>query len=377
MEKIIVTSIFDIKKRYPDSPRWRNIKMYLHLFKYFDELNVPTILFIETHLLDKIKKRDNLFIIPFELEDLPTYKLLKGKNLDTVQNGDHLNLEFTAVINAKTFLIQEAKKYLINKNLMNNVSHLIWLDAGIAHIGSISREQFINDIQLHCHDKVMNVLMKVITLRDTENLKDFLRISRGHVAAGIFIIPFDIVEWYNEEYYKIFDYSVNECKLMCFEEQIMSVVVAKFPKMFKFSFSDYSVLKNLNICVTDFQTVVSNLIKCREIGNSDLGLVILRLLLKSLANSRTDVTTETFIDILYNGQIISYYEDKILSYKLSFILGYLYHNKNKVKEIMASRYENIKSNINFLGLDFSKKTDFPEDEILNLDDTNIIWRIIF
>ena len=376
MEKVLVTSLFDIKLRYPDSVRWRNAKMYIHLFKYFKELDIFTILFVEPHLIKYINKYEKLITIPYNMEDLPAYKLMKNRKMSTVSNGPHLNLEFTSVINSKIFLLNEARKYIINNYPLNITRHLIWLDIGIAHVGSIKPKKFNKNIKLHCNDKIMHVLMIVINKKEILDLKDFLSTSRGNIAAGIMVFPIDKVEWYYNEYYKIFDISVKDYNLMCCEEQIMAVMVGKYPEEFKHSFCEYAVLKNLKYCNNSINAVISNVSRCREYGYIDLGMEILNFVLKSISRSRYDVYIKECLDLFYNGQILSYNTDRNLSYKLGLFIGYLYYNKNEAKSYIDSRYDNIKCNIEFVGLDLGNKEHFNEEKVLQLDENFLLWRII-
>lgn len=123
---IIVTGLFDIKKRDPSFTR-RSIERYLSLFKYIDDLNLPTILFTESHLIDKIKKRDNLFIVELNIEDLPIYKKISAIGDNRLSSPLNININhlYTAVINSKVELISKANDYLINNGVYTNISHLI------------------------------------------------------------------------------------------------------------------------------------------------------------------------------------------------------------------------------------------------------------
>src|SRR5436190_20396747 len=220
MEYCIVTSIFDIKKLYPGLNRWRSTERYIKLFEYISDLNKPTVMFIESHLIDRIKPRDNLYIIGYQLEELPSYKKIKNLNdLLSVKNGPHVNKEFTAVINDKFHLLSEAKKFTSSLNL--NYTHFIWMDSGISHLGTIPKEQFDDDIKLNIFNEQITIyLMKAIHPDEIKNLKNHLEYSQGKVAATLSIFPSKMIEWYLQEYTKLFEYSIYELKLMCFEEQL-------------------------------------------------------------------------------------------------------------------------------------------------------------
>lgn len=377
MDKLLVTAIFDIKKRDVDNPRWREVLIYIRLFDYFEEIGLPAILFIEEELIKYIKPRDNLIIIPIKLEDLPAFKLMHEKKLTPVSNGPHLNIYFTAVINSKVYLLDKAHSFIRTNSQFDGVKHLIWLDAGIAHMGATSPDIFKEDIKVHCHDKVMNVLMSVVLKHQVSNLKDFLGTSRGNIAAGIFVVPRDKINWYHTEYSTVLEHSVNELNLMCYEEQIMAVVVGKFPDMFSFSYSDYSVLRNLRYITTDMNTVLRNLIYCREHHLIDMGMDILNKILISVGKAKNEISYDQMYEVLYNGQIISFYKDKELSRLLGFLLAYLYHYLGGNKDYINNKLENIKQNLAFVSLDLLDKNAYTHEKMLQMDTNGILWRVIF
>jgi len=375
----LITSLFDIKKYYPDNDRWRSPYKYIELFTYFKELNLPTILFVESHLKDKIKTFHNLHIINKELNELPTFKLIEDKNnLRPVANGQHLNKEFTAVINSKAYLLKEAKEYLIKNNLINNLSHLIWLDVGIAHIETIPPNIFKEDIKLHMHNKIMNILMKAVTSHEVKNLNNYLQVSYGKIAAGLFVVPLSLVEWYSDELWKYYKFAVEELNLLCYEEQIMSVVVGNNLEKFDYSFSDYFLLKNLRYITNDLVTVLNNLTFCRENGLTDIAMKIINLVFISISKSRLQINEERFCQFLYDAQISSFYKDMDISKMCALLLGYMYHNNKRGKEWIFSRLGNIKQNVSYLGIDIENVDLFEEVNIISKIDTyKLLWKVFF
>src|SRR6266446_6166657 len=103
MNYVVVTSIFDIKKR-TQNPYKRSAVQYIELFKYISSLNTRTILFTEEHLVDRIPKNDNLTVIVKSLEGLDSYQEMTKAGVDTLRiphNVTHLNIYYTAVVNSK------------------------------------------------------------------------------------------------------------------------------------------------------------------------------------------------------------------------------------------------------------------------------------
>lgn len=375
----LVTAIFDIKRYYPDDIRWRSANKYIELFTYFNDLGLPTILFTEEHLKDKIKGFNNLHIIIKGLHDLPTYKLLKDKdNLKPVANGQHLNKEFTSVINSKFILIREAKEYLIKNNLINCITHLIWLDSGIGHIETIPPEVFKEDIKLHTHDKIMNVSMKAVVRAEVENISNYLQISHGKIAAGLFVVPLFLVEWYSDELWKYYKLAIEELNLMCYEEQLMSIAAGRYPEKFDFIFSDYFFLKNLRYITNDLPTVLNNLTFCREHGLTDIAMKIINLVFISIGKSRLQITKEKCCQFLYDAQISSFYKDGSVSKMCGLLLGYMYHNSNHGRIWITDRLANIRQNISYIGLDIDNAELFEEGNILSKVDVHkLLWKVMF
>lgn len=381
MDYVIVTSIFDIKKFYPGLNRWRSPERYMKMFKWIYDLNVNTYIFIDPHLIprfnDVIKTpRDNLIIIPYKLEDLPLYQKIKDiDGLHPVSNGQHVNKHFTSVINSKFYLVDLVRrKYLLN----SGVSHMIWLDSGVAHVGTISMEQFYEDIKLHLHPSSITVtLMKAIHPNEILDLKSHLQTSFGKIAAGIAVIPTNMVEWYGNQMDEIFDFAIKESKVMCYEEQLMAVILAKFPDKFKFIYGDYSaILKNMRHITAEITTVINNLIYCREYSLNCTGYDIIIKVISSVGKARSKILYRDFHELCYNGQITCYYVDKDLSRYFAYMIGFLYYNTTQGNEYFKPRYENIKTNISFLGIDLDDPEKFTEAYINDIDIYDILWSIL-
>jgi len=377
MDYCIVTSIFDIKRLYPGLNRWRSTERYIKLFEYINSLEQLTILFIEPHLRDRIKLRDNLYIIEHKLEELPTYIKIKNLvELQHVSNGSHVNKEFTAVINDKFYLLSEAKKHLTTLGI--NISYLIWMDSGIAHLGTISKDQFINDVKTNFYDdKITIYLMKAIHSNEIKNLKSHLEYSRGKIAATLSIFPTKMIEWYCNEYYKLSDTIIDNYKLLCFEEQLMGVILAMYPIKFEFIYGDYvGLLQNLKYITTNMTTVINNLIFCRDNGINDIGYKIVLKIIESISYAKNFITYNNFLELCYNAQIVCYYIDKKISIYFGYMLGFMYYNTLDGNKFVKDKYKNIKDNLSYIGINLDIEDDFTERKIIEYDTHNILWSIM-
>lgn len=377
MSHCIITSIFDIKILYPGLNRWRSAERYIKLFEYVVSLDVPTVLFIEPHLRDRIKHKKNLYVIEYSLVDLPSYKKIKDiSDLISVGNGPHVNKEFTAVINDKFYLLSHGKKFLEDLNL--HFDHFIWMDSGIAHLGTIPKEKFRDSIdKLLFKDKIVVYLMKAVDPNEIKNLEEHLKYSRGKIAATLSIFPCDTIDWYFSEYTKLFDYAISELKLMCFEEQLMGVLIGMYPNKFEYMYGDYvGLLKNMIHIETNMRTVISNLIFCREKGINDIGYKIVLKFIDTIEGTKNYIDFNDFFELCYNAQIICYYTNKKLSIYFGKLLGFLYYNTLQGNKIIKDRYNNIFNNLKYVDINLADEDEFTERKIIEFDTYNLLWSIM-
>lgn len=370
---IIVSCIFDTQKRSGLSYK-RTGEKYCHLFNYVNNLNLPTILFIESHLIDKIKPREGLIIIKKELEELNTFKKIDPikETLRPTQNEARLDAYYTSVINSKIELLYEASNYIKEKGL--NFSHLLWLDSGISHVGTVPREQFLNDIKLHIYkDKITLVMMMATTPNEIKNEEAYLSVNRGKIAAGLLIVPTDLIDWFNNLMIEQFNKCINIYKRMCMEEQLMSILTVNYPEKFEYIFSDYWMLPNLRYINNRIHIIIANLAYCREHSLLDTGYKILLRLINSLNYARSLCSHHELCQILYDGQIICFYKNRELSKKLGMFLAYLYYTNVHCKAWIDCKYDHIKNNLKFSDVDIDKKEDFTDDKILPLDEEGLLW----
>lgn len=373
MDCILVTCLFDVKSRGDDKGR-RSINIYKNLLQYLLDLNLP--LFIYTDINLNINK-DNIHIINKNIEDLSTYKFIKSSgNLDLKYPGNAKppDIYYYSIINSKLDLLKETKEYLDQTQIYSDKKHLIWIDSGIAHVGTIPRERFMDDIKLHIYeDKITLVMMVGTSSQEISNLREYLSVNRGKIAAGLMIIPIKMIEEFQLQLEQLNKKIITDYNLLCIEEQLISVLTVTHGSQFEYIFTDYWMLSNLRYITNRISTVIMNLEHCRSQGMVDLGYKILLKLLDSISYGRCTCIPYEVFTILYNGQIISFYKDRDLSKKLGLFLGCLYYNRSDAYTWIKQRFDNIKSNISFLGLDLSDSTQFEEEYVYSLDDTHILW----
>lgn len=376
MNFALVTGIFNVRDKIK-SPSKRSVKMYQHLIKYLYDLDVPLFIYADNDSIKDLKEKDNVHLMRKEIEDLEIYQYLKNNSKSDVgyiNDYPYGNMYYFSVINSKMDLLKETNSLDILNKLYPEITHLVWIDAGISHVNTIDRNDFISGIISNSYtNKITTIMMKATSPNEIINLHEFLKFNRDKIAAGLSIVPRNKIDWYSKELKNLNMMSINQYNLFCLEEQLIAVLITKHPEEFEYIFSDYWSLPNLKKITTKIEFVINNLEYCRVYGLNEIGYKILLKLLESISYGRNITSTNSLYEILYNGQIISFYKNKELCKKLSLFLGYLYHNKIDAKKWIDSKYDNIRSNLSFMGLDLSRYDQFNEDYIFKIDDTFILW----
>nr|QBK89859.1 MAG: hypothetical protein LCPAC101_01420 [Pithovirus LCPAC101] len=366
-EYVLVSGILKL-----DKTNKRNIDAYISLFKWIYDLNIPTILYVDPSVADRIKPRKKLHIIPTETNSLPNIKKISSlecpDNIKIPSNTQNTPYYF-GVISSKMYLLEQSKKYIIENIPEYENKHLVWIDAGISHVGTIEKEEFINHMQYIIHDKINLTMMKATSDSEISNLPLFLSSNRGKIAGGLITVPWNKITWFSNEITNLFDYSINELKQYCLEEQFFVILSLKHKSEFKFIYSDYYVLYNLKYIKVKIQTVINNLTYCSSNGLLDIGIDILYSLIKSIDKGRSNVTRRQVCKILLGGFIISYHRDKVLCKKIGELIHYLYHHQSECKVIIKEDVYS-KTNLKFIDIDL----DIPSNtDVLNEEYSSYIW----
>lgn len=383
---VLVTSLIYTDKR-PINHLKRSPVEYLYLFKYIQYLNVPTILFCSEKYIKDVPKHDQMIIIPKEIEELKSYKFLIDNNVDIsklkspVNSGD-VDIYYSSIINSKISLMNEAKIYLNDNQLYSNLTHLVWLDAGISHVCSISKKSFIKGINYNMYNDKITLIKSVSThAKEIVDIDEFLRVNRGKMAAGLSIVPTNMLEWYDIETEKLFHDAVLKYNRSCMEEQLIPILTLLHKENFEFIYAGCKFLLNLRRIKCELFIIIYNLKYCQMNDLLNDGYKLLIKILKDISHGKYLYNENELFSILYYGQIITYYEDKDMCKKLSYLIGYVYHRyvRGKYHEfhsLIDEKFEHIKKNISYVGYDLSNKENFPENLLLSIDDTRILEIIL-
>ena len=369
MEKefVLVSAILKL-----DKTNKRNIDTYISLFRWIHDLNIPTILYIDPSAADRIKPRKNLYIIPTEVNTLPNIqKITSLTDPHNIKIPDNFKASpyYFGVISSKMYLLEQSKIYIMKNMPEHENKHLVWIDAGIAHVGTIEKDEFDKDIQNVLNDKINLTMMGATSESEITNLPLFLSSNRGKIAGGLIAVPWNKITWFSNEITYLFDYSINILKQYCLEEQFFAIISVKHKSEFKFIYSDYWVLYNLKYIKVNIQTVINNLVRCSANGLIDIGIDILYSLMKSINKGRSNVTRDQICQILLGGFIISYYKDIELCKKIGKLIHYLYHHQSECKGIIVKN-ANAKTNLKFIDIDL----DIPSNsDVLDEEYSSYIW----
>lgn len=369
MNFILVTCIFDLPKRGVKVKR--SLEVYLSLFQWLINLDLEIILFTEPHIkleIERIHKLPHLTIIEMNLEDLPNYQKMNHLNLSTPINCPELTNLYTVCITSKIWLLSKVHEIHPNK-------HLVWIDAGISHVTTIEKQEFIDHLQIHLHHRIVLVMMRATSKHEIVNLTEFLKVNHGKIAAGLMICPSTEIKWLVKEMNNLFDQAINDIKQLCLEEQLLAIISTTNRDKFDYIFSDYWMLPNLKYLRVRIQTVISNLSYCRMHLTSDdyfheLGLKILKHLLNSIKDAKYDLPHDQLCHILYEGQIVSYYRDRQLSKDLGRLIHYLYHYQDTCHNWFKQQ-PLLKDNLKFVDIDLENSNGAMN--VLKDDISKYIW----
>jgi hypothetical protein len=367
---VLVSGLFNL-----DGGSKRSADTYISLFQWIHSLGIPTILYIDSDLSHKIKPRKELYVIPTDKSSLLNIQKIDSldKDIDMKQlrNSIYTNVSpyYYGIISSKTNLLHNAKEYIIN-NLPKHVEkHLIWIDSGISHVGTISKSEFKNNIKYIIHDKINMTVMDTTSTSEIKDINNFLSMNRGKIAGGLISVPWNKIEWLKNEIDKLFDYSIYELKQYCLEEQFYAILIVKYREQFKFIYSDYWIMYNLKYIKARINTVINMLKKCSLNGDKINGIEILHILLKSINKGRSDVSRGQVCQILLSGFVISFYKDKELCHKIGKLIHHLYHNQGECRRFIAENTL-VKHNLKFINIDLDKP---PTENVLEEDYSSYIW----
>lgn len=367
---IIVSGFFDVKKRVPDFPK-RSIDQYLQLFKYIYDLNIPTILFTEKEYIDYYPDRSGFTTIELNIEDMPNYKKIMN-NTDCKITGDAtINTAYSAVTTSKTYILKMAKKYIID-NMSDYIGkHIVWLDAGIAHNCTVSRNKFIKDITYNLSDKLTLVMIKMVQKEQIEDMKKYLSQFDNSIAGGLIIAPWNKIEWFYKKTQNLFDKAVDEYKIICLEEQFFGILSCQHEDSFDFIFSHFWFLFNLRYIKVHIHAPIENLTLCRSHSNYKIGTKLANKLFESIKSSKVYLSHKELVSILYESQIIYYYTNREKSKKIAELIYYLYHNITYSKNYLV-KYSTLKRNLSFVNVDLDKENLYTLDT-LDPEYVKYIW----
>ena len=354
---------------------------YLMKFNYIASLDIPLIVYIDSRYKNKVEQIINKYPVksPREIKVISLSDLYYYDSLDEISK---LSLPINAIpYNRDTHvysMITGCKLDLVSKVAKENpfnTSHIAWIDFGICHAIAIHDIDW-NEIFENLTDKIQLTIMKGVGMKEIRNLNEFYSYHRGKICSGFIGGPIDKMIHFE----RIFDFEFRKSIKLDYainEEQALSVIYAKNPRLFDVSYGDYtSIFTNFVYLKIDTETILNNLIYCRENGYFDMAAEIVLKLLKSMREKHTKplYLASQHLLLLDEGLYVSYFTDINLSKYLASIINILYHNTRYIyDELNGKNLQRIKGNMKVVGVDLGIKNNFQK--FIESDDA-MTWRIL-
>lgn len=367
---VLVTCIFELDKYVK-----RNNSTYLSLFRWIYNLNIPTIVYISKSLRNKIKKHKLMHIIEVDINTFPNIKLINiidSNKIKTPSNISKHTSYYFGIVTSKAYLLNKAKIYIEENISELKNKHIIWIDSGIAHVGTMNRNKFINNLNYIISDKINLTMMCATSEIELSNIGKFISNNKGKIAGGLIIVPWKYTQWLSDKITYWFSECIINYNSYTLEEQLLPIIANNNKDKFKYTYSDYWVLYNLSRITVRIDCVIKNLSYCRNNSIWDIGIEVLYVLLKSINKGKIFINKYQLCRILLDGVIISHYKDKILCKNMCRLINYLY-NHNEDCKIILNNDTHIKNNIVFANINLDE--DLGTD-ILNEDLSQYIWIIL-
>jgi hypothetical protein len=249
MSATIVTCLFDLAGR--ESSGRRSAAEYLRLGGFLFGQSEPLICFTDPALAGEVRRRraargleNQTLVVSIPLEEMPRFsmvRLIEGAR----RANPILNLGPEKDTPLYTF-VGWSKSSMLRRAATENPfgsSHFVWVDLGIAHMAALDHVGE-DGLFRHPSDRLRLLMLRNWTAGDLEDRKDYFRVRRGHVAAGL--ITGDRAACL--DFCDRLDLEVDAALAAGFaplEEAILPIVAASSPDRFEFHYGDYShILEN-------------------------------------------------------------------------------------------------------------------------------------
>ena len=319
-----VTGYFDIH-RY--GKHQRSSYAYIRLFeKIVKKMKYPLLVYIEPQneakvisILEKYAEARWKVVVK-EIQDIDIYKYKdKTDGCKPFENKSFRdNLHFFMVMWAKPSLMVDA----IEHNYFDT-KYYAWIDLGVAHVCHFTLKNF-DDIVVSISDKVKFCQIFSINPKIIKDRAEYYRLNRCNLAAGLFTGSREELI----KFKKLFDIELElvlSIKRLCVDEQIISVLVARYPERFEYYYGTHSeIICNYRYITSRMDVLINNLTDARNHQLNKQGVDIYNKIIESQIESTIRLSAKNAVGAIREGYICAYYIDKEKAKEIAKVVPFLY-----------------------------------------------------
>lgn len=369
----LITGFFDLQKREKSSRRDKDYYFEKAEFLFKQDQNI--IFFIDTEYYFDIWKRrkahnllDKTYIIPVACEDLEYVKLhLEATKLNFLKHPVH---NFQPGKETPLYILITWSKFkLLNAAVrLNpfNSTHFAWIDFGLSHIAK-THDTILDLCLSQFEDKIKILSMKHLAKTELVDMNRYYDWIWGKMAAGFITGSKDNMLRLCD----LFDKKVeNVMKLgrAILEEQILPLIHAENPDLFKFYYGDYDyILFNYHKLQGNVNIILANVVWCRERNEFDMANEICEALLDSIFDAELIITPLQLLTVFHESFINGWNSKSAQVKCLSVVskLSELCDKNSEFRQLYLMNYPKFKNTFNFAFKLVSK----PLKGILEADST--------
>ena len=247
---------------------------------------------------------------------------------------------FAIVTWAKTDLVAEVCA------LRPDATHLMWLDFGLAHVGSFCGVDW-RAIEATCPETPRISEMRAVSSAELADRQEYYRFIRGKVASGMFTVGRTHAGELAARMQTETDRMLALGRLNL-EEAIFGILAADDPEIFSRWFANYpSVMANYTLIQGDAGCVLDNLRFCRDQSLHQRGVDIARDLVRAMASDAIRLHPSEVATLLHDAFICAYYADRDFAERLMDRITGLYAFSPLMRRPLDD--DLLRTNIHFLG----------------------------
>lgn len=337
---------------------FRSADVYLRLFADLHRaVPYPMVIFIDPSLRDRLEAllaaspaSAERVVIERRFDELRFGRDLSKKSfrkLRPPENGAaHKDTHAFAIVTwAKTDLLAEAA------SMRSDATHAMWLDFGVAHIGSLRGVEW-SAIEQACPEMPRICEMRAVSPAELADRCEYYRFLRGKIASGMFTVGRPRVKDLQSKMHAETDRMLATGRISL-EEAVFGAIAGEEPETFSRWFSDYQgVVANYTIIQYNPHCVLDNLTFCREHSLHARGVEVARELIRAMQQDAVRLHPVDAARLLHEALICAFYVDRPYAEELADRITALYTFAASTRGYFDA--DLVRSNIGFLGRTLDK-----------------------